>query len=139
MPPHRWSGSARHRDPSNLPECRTLTSPDLVTIALRNETDHYADFQLHWVRNGRTYAEGVAHIAELARRLTTGEDWPPNDVSIRVHSQGVVARSEAIADWPTAGTGQGPAPEQQHGSSWNLEAGSYGVVCSANRVPRATS
>jgi hypothetical protein len=106
-----------------------------VTIALQNETDDYADFQLHWVRNGRTYAEGVAFVAELARRLATNEEWPPNDVSIAVHSQGVEADSETIARWPTAGTGEAPAPELQHGAAWNLEAGSYGVVCSANTSP----
>ena len=113
----------------------TLTRPDLVTIALRNETDDYADFQLHWVRSGRTYAEGAALVAELARRLTTGEEWPPNDVSIVVHAQGVVARSETIARWPTTGTGEAPAPELQHGAIWNLESGTYGVVCSANTSP----
>ena len=110
----------------------TLSRPDVVSIALRNETDDYADFQLHWVRSDRTYAEGVAFVADLARRLTTGEEWPPNDISIAVHSQGVAARSEAIARWPTAGTGEAPAPELQHGPTWTLETGSYGVICSAN-------
>lgn len=113
----------------------TLTRPDVVSIALQNETDDYADFQLHWVRSDRTYAEGVAYVAELARRLDTGEEWPPNDVSIAVHSQGVVARSGTIARWPTAGTGEAPAPELQHGPTWTLETGSYGIVCSANTSP----
>jgi hypothetical protein len=113
----------------------TLASPDLLAVALRNETDDYADFQLHWVRDGRTYADGVAFVKELARRLTTGEDWPPNDVSVLVHAHGVVARSESIATWPTAGIGEAPAPELQHGPSWNLETGTYGVTCSANTSP----
>lgn len=113
----------------------TLTRPEVVSIKLQNETDDYADFQLHWVRSDRTYAEGVAHVAELARRLTTGEEWPPNDVSIAVHAQGVVARSETIASWPTAGTGEAPAPELQDGPTWTLEPGTYGVVCSANTSP----
>jgi hypothetical protein len=113
----------------------TLTNADFVNIALRNETDDYADFQLHWVRAGRRYAEGVAFVEEIARRLTTGEEWPPNDIWILVDAQGVVARSETIASWPTAGTGQGPAPEMQRGPLWNLETGSYGVICSANTSP----
>jgi hypothetical protein len=113
----------------------TLTDPEFVTLALRNQTDDYADFQLHWVRTGRTYEEGVALVAEIGRRLTTGEEWPPNDVSMVVHSQGVVARSETVASWPTAGTGEAPAPGLQHGPSWNLESGAYGVTCSANTSP----
>jgi hypothetical protein len=113
----------------------TLTNIDIVTIVLRNETDDYADFQLHWVRNGHTYEEGVALVAEIARRLKTGEDWPPNDVSAVVHAQGVAAHSQTVSIWPTAGPGLAPAPELQHGSGWNLETGSYGVICSANTSP----
>jgi hypothetical protein len=113
----------------------SLTSPDILAVTLRNETAHYADFQLHWVRTGRTYEEGVAFVADIGRRLTTGEEWPPNDVSIVVHSEGVSARGETVASWPAAGPGEAPAPELQHGQSWNLETGTYGVICSANTSP----
>jgi hypothetical protein len=110
----------------------SLAMPAVLGIAVRNDTDHYADFQLHWVRTGHTYAEGVAFVADVQRRLTTGDAWPPNDISISVEAQGVPAHDDATVGWATAGIGEGPVPEFRSGPNWRWEPGSYGVVCSAN-------
>jgi len=113
----------------------TIAMPNVMEIQLVNETEHYADFQLHWVLDGHTYAEGQAYVAELARRLTTGEEWPPNEVALMIGAHGVNARADATARWPTKGTGEPPAPSIGDGSSWAWPAGTYGIVCSANTSP----
>jgi hypothetical protein len=113
----------------------TMARPDVFEIHLVNETEHYADFQLHWVRDGHTYAEGEAFVAELARRLKTGEEWQANDVSLAIAAHGVDARSDTTVRWPTKGVGEPPAPGINDGSSWAWPAGAYGIVCSANTSP----
>lgn len=52
-----------------------------IDIAFRNQTDDYATFDLHGLVRGHTWAEAAAYVEDLNRRLGTGEDWPPNDIS----------------------------------------------------------
>lgn len=113
----------------------SLRAENGLRIGFRNDTDHDADFEVHWVRPGQTFAEGVAFVADLRRRLTTGEDWPPNEISIAVASHAAPPRSYADVTWPTSGQGEGPTPELQQGSRWYWQTGTYGIVCSANTSP----
>jgi hypothetical protein len=110
----------------------SLAMPSMLTIELRNDTDDYANFDLHWIKAGHTYAEGVAYVADIAPRLATGEDWPPNDFSVNVHSHGVTANADSTIGWAATGSGPGPAPQIP---GERLEPGSYGIVCSANTSP----
>lgn len=101
-----WEGN-----PGTLP-----TSVATLRFEFRNETDDYASFFLHWVRPGHTWEEGVAFVADLQRRLRSGEDWPPNDISVDVASFDVGTRGTQMVSW----------------GGWAFEPGSYGVICSAN-------
>lgn len=105
------TGCTWESNPGTLP-----TTVATLPFEFRNETDDYATFLLHWVRPGHTWDEGVAYVADLQRRLTTGEDWPPNDISVQVAAFDVATRTTQ----PVAFGG------------WQFEPGPYGVVCSAN-------
>jgi hypothetical protein len=66
--------------------CEWAGKPSVVgtgttDIAFRNETDDYATFDLHGLVGGHTWDEATAYVEDLNRRLGTGEEWPPNDIS----------------------------------------------------------
>lgn len=113
----------------------TMTMPDALRIRFRNETGDHGVFILHWIKPEHTYADGVEYVADLQRRLTTGEDWPTNDISLAVDNADVPAGADAILEWTTAGTGEGPLEEFRTGANWRWEPGTYGIVCSANTSP----
>lgn len=113
----------------------TLDMPGLLNIRFRNETNDHGLFILHWVRPGHTWQEGVEYVGELQRRLATGAEWPPNDLSIAVAEHQVTAGRDAILGWPTSGAGEGPTAEFRQGGTWRWQPGTYGVICSANTSP----
>lgn len=86
-----------------------------LTFAVRNETDDHGVFVLHKLRPGRTFDEGRAAIAAIQEALKTGAEWP-DDVSDAI--------SEATAE---AG--------QDRDVAVVTDAGTLGVVCSANTSP----
>jgi hypothetical protein len=108
------TGCTWESNPGTLPN-----SVSALQFEFRNETDDYAAFFLHWVRPGHTWEEGVAFVADLQRRLISGEDWPPNEISVAVADVGLAARGTQQVSW----------------GGWAFEPGYYGVICSANTSP----
>ena len=113
----------------------TMTMPEILRIRFRNETAAHGTFILHWIRPGHTYDEGVDYIAVIQQRLTTGEEWPPNEVALPVDNADVPAGTDSDLGWTTAGIGEGPLEEFRNGGNWRWQPGTYGVVCSANASP----
>ena len=105
------TGCTWDSNPGTLPN-----SISALQFEFRNDTDTFATFFLHWVRPEHTWAEGVAFVADLQRRLVTGEDWPPNEISV----------SPVSFDLATRGT------QQVSWGGWAFEPGTYGVICSGN-------
>lgn len=89
-----------------------------LTLDVRNETDDYALFIVHRIRDGRTWDEGQDAIAAIQEALETKTDWPEwvFDVSDAL----VEVDADAGADDVV---------------SLDASPGTYGVVCSANTSP----
>lgn len=105
------TGCTWESNPGTLP-----TSVSHLKFELRNETDDFALFGLHWVRPGHTWEEGVALVAEIQRAIIEKRDWPPNEMSIAVADVGLEARKTDEIRW----------------GGWAFEPGYYGVICAAN-------
>jgi hypothetical protein len=109
---------------------RAMLLPSLLSIRIRNESDYLGTFFLEFIRQGHTYEEGVAFVAEIQRRVSTGEDWPPNEVSVSV----------VDLDLPTGTEGflqHGPyTPSTPEPSDAQVSAGygTYAIVCSTNNA-----
>jgi len=91
------------------------TSEGRLTLAVRNETDHYGVFTVHRLYPGRTFDEGRAAIAAIQEALETGADWP-EPLSYDITD----ATAEAGLDGDVTVL---------------TTAGTFGVVCSANTSP----
>jgi hypothetical protein len=92
-----------------------------IVIEFRNDTDDHAIFDLHGVVANHTWDEGVAFVEELSRRLETGEEWPPNDISdferLTELSAGSTTRIEVSMPY------------------FDVTPVTHGIVCAANTSP----
>jgi hypothetical protein len=90
-------------------------APGPVLIQSWNETDDFADFFAHRLRDGKTWDDGLAAIAAIQAAIKTGDDWPP-----------------AVSDVVGEGAALAGLGDE---ITFDAAPGTYGVVCSANTSP----
>lgn len=105
------SGCAWDGNPGAIPA-------GLLSLTVRNETDDYAIFDVHRIKDGRTWADGMDAIRMIQEAIRTGSEWP----------EGVFDVSDFVADgFAMAGADDTIAIR--------ASSGTLGVVCSANTGP----
>ena len=89
-----------------------------VVVDVHNATADYGVFVVHRLKPEFTWQDGRDAIAAIQRAMVAGADWPNWSTQVSI------VAGEGTADAGATGTATVPAI-----------AGTYGIVCSANRGP----
>ena len=90
----------------------------LLSLTVRNETDDYAIFDVHRIKDGRTWDDGMDAIRMIQEAIRAGTEWPEEVFDV----------SDFVAD----GFAEAGADDT---IAIRASSGTHGVVCTANTGP----
>jgi hypothetical protein len=89
-----------------------------LSLIVRNETDDYATFDVHRIKDGRTWEDGQEAILMIQEALRSGSGWPEEVFD--------------VSDFVVDGFADAGADDT---IEFNARSGTFGVVCSATAGP----